>query len=122
MQIDGGWGYLLTVLLLAFRDENHLGRIIAYLGSIEISVQRRDLESAAREQVLDLIAEEIPQGPRKDEPLLAAAGMHHGIDHLHVIDLLRAMERRHPLTDPHLSAIPGLVFRDQRLPHVHGIV
>src|SRR5713226_1243085 len=92
IHVMGGGGYLLNFPLLAFRDEDHLGRIIADRGTVEVSVKCRNPEAATREQVLDLITEKIPQGPRKDEPLFAAVRMNDGINHLHVINLFGAVK------------------------------
>lgn len=43
-----------------FRDEDHLRGIVAEGRTIEIAVLRGEAEAAARQQMLDFIAEEIP--------------------------------------------------------------
>src|SRR2546430_10348487 len=43
-------------------------------------------------------------------------------NHLHVIPLLRAMERRHSLADAYAPSVRGFIFGQRHFPHVHGIV
>ncbi len=97
-----GWGQ--SASLLPFRNEDHLGRRISEGRPVEIPVQGRNAEPASREKVFDLVPEEIPQRPGEHQPLPTAVPMRDGKNHLHVISLLRAMERGYSLADAHLPA------------------
>src|SRR2546423_12895007 len=95
---------------LGLRYKDHLRRIIADGRPVKVSILRRHLKPAPRQQVRDLIAEKIPQRPGKHEPLLAPVQMPDGKNHLHVVPLLRTMERGYALADAHLTAIGGLLL------------
>src|SRR2546430_17024814 len=92
-------GSLPAVSLAVLRHEDHFRGIIPDRRPVEIPIQRRNAEPASREEVFDLVAEEIPQRPSEHELLLTPARMPDGKNHLHVIPLLRAMERDYPLGD-----------------------
>src|SRR5260370_10075390 len=64
----------------------------------------------------------MKEGAGENEALLKAGRMHNGKNHLHIISLLRAMERSDSLADAHLPAVTGFVLRNKRFPHVYGIV
>src|SRR3989475_3260351 len=89
---------------------------------VEVSILGRNLEPASCQKMFDFIAEEIPERPCEHQSLLTPAFMRDGKNHLHVIDLLRAMKRGHSLADLYPPAVGGIVLSHQHLSHVHGIV
>src|SRR5260370_9281307 len=95
---------MFSTLPAGFGNENHFSGIVADGGLVEIAVFGGDPEPAAGQQVLDFVAEEIPQRPGEHQSLLTSARMLAGENHLHVIDLLRAMKSRH--SPAHLSSPP----------------
>jgi len=51
-----------------------------------------ELEAAARQEMLDLVPEKIPEGESHWQAFLSAAGMRYVVDHLDVIYLARSMK------------------------------
>src|SRR5467141_71413 len=115
-------GSLPAVSLVPLGHEDHFRRIIPDRRPVKTPIQRRNPEPASRQEMLYLIPEEQSERPRKHQPLLAAIPMPDVKNHLHVIPLLRAMERGYSLADAHLSPVRSLVLAHQHLSHVHGIV
>src|SRR6267143_852761 len=115
-------GSLPAVSLMPLGYEDHFRRIIPDRRPVKTPIQRRNPEPASRQEMLYLIPEEISERPRKHQPLLAAIPMPDGKNHLHVVPLLRAMERGHTLRDAHLPPVRGCVLAHQHFSHVNGIV
>src|SRR5438876_12305855 len=116
----GVWG--LWLLFYRFRHKDHFRRLVPKRRPVEISVLRRNLESAASKQVLHFVPEEISRRPGEHQPLLTPVPMRDDKNHLHVIPLLRAMERRHSLADAYAPSVRGFAFAQRHFRHVHGIV
>src|SRR5947207_12371899 len=112
----GVWG--LWLLFYRFRHKDHFRRLVPNRRPVEISILRRNLESAASKQVLHFVPEEISQRPGEHQPLLTPVPMRDDKNHLHVIPLLRAMERRHSLADAYAPSVRGFIFGQRHFPNV----
>src|SRR5579859_1295992 len=110
------------ILLHALRDKYHFRRTIRQRRLVEIPIHRAHAKPAARQQVLHLVPEEIPQRPRKHQTLLLLMRVLHIKNHFHVIPLLRAVERFHTFHDSHLPSVWHRVFRHQPFLLVRGVV
>src|SRR5260370_15136847 len=117
---QGGSLPVVSLALLGYED--HFRRIIPERRPVEVSILRRNLEPASRQEMINLIPEEVAQRTGHDQPRLAPVWMPYGKYHLHIVPLLRAVERGHSLADAHLPAVGGFVLGHQNLSHVHGIV
>jgi hypothetical protein len=92
------------------RNEDHLGRLIAQRGSVEIAVQFFHFEPDPFKEVFDFAPKEVPEGEALHEPLCLACGVREVVDDLDIVVLLRGVRRSDAVAAAHSPTVRQLKF------------